>query len=115
MRQLPYVETLGEAVHEVIKGKYSSKSIIPYYRDLMLSASLPEKLIEACKKSIENTKNTNGIVKAINKDPYALTIEDFVSVYGSEWGFNNYTIKVAKDRVKVFNDIAGKERYGSIE
>lgn len=109
--QLPYVETLGEAVHEVIKGKNSSKYIAKFYKDIILSSTHPEDLLEACKKFIEDTSILSKVYDGLAKEPFALTIEDFVAAHGTNWGFNNYTIKLAKDRVKTYNDIAGQVRY----
>jgi hypothetical protein len=40
-----------------------------------------------------------------------LTLEDLVSWRGAEWGFDDATIDIARDRSVYFDKVAGRSRY----
>jgi hypothetical protein len=114
LNKLPFVENLNEAVHEVLQGKHSSKYLSKFYKEMILSSSHEDDLRQACIKYIEKSHTPNALSKiytVFKKDPYVITIEDFIVAYGREWGFSNHAIHKAKERVRMYNEAAGHIRY----
>lgn len=114
MKILPIVNNINEALHEVMKGDYSSKYLSRHYKGVILNFSDEEELKKACTKYIERSDIAFALDKLYDifgTDPYTVTIEDFVAHYGTEWGFGNYTIYKAKERVNMYDEIAGLVRF----
>lgn len=48
---------------------------------------------------------------AIEEYKNLLTIEDFISVHGFEWGFSEKVVQAASERVELFDKVANTKRY----
>lgn len=58
-----------------------------------------------------DNKVLGNLLNHIFEKKYILTIEDFVAVVGSEWGISEGIIKLAQDRVRLFDECAGSQRF----
>lgn len=110
MRSLPKVQTLKQAVREVIENNKSDGYIPTRFIQATGSGDVPD-LLSVCEKLIAKGETLEYLENALKRFPTLLTLEDFVSQHGTAWGFSQGTIKVAKARVEYFDMITGKTRY----
>jgi hypothetical protein len=68
-------------------------------------------LFAVCRKLINKGELLDLLEAEITKRPTLLTLEDFVSRYGSEWGFYNLTVTMADARRIRFDQVANQTRY----
>jgi hypothetical protein len=110
MRSLPNVSSLQEAVKEVIKSNkadgYPPNRFIQATRD-GYAPNLPE----ICNGLITKGETLQWLEEAFKKHSDLLTLEDFVSKYGKQWGFSQDTIKIAEARAQYFDQLVKHKRY----
>jgi hypothetical protein len=69
-------------------------------------------LLEICARLINRGETLEYLESALRRFPTLLTIEDFISQYGSAWGFDQLTIEQASARSRYFDILASGSRYG---
>lgn len=109
MEQLPKVNSLRDAVEEVIKN--NRKQGYPPNRFISLVSVNNGELAEVCSRLITSKDSLSALYNAFLKHPNLLTLEGFVSYYGKQWGFKEEIVEEAKERSELFDQIANKKRY----
>jgi SRSO17 transposase len=110
MRELPKVETLREAVREIIESNI--RDGYPPHRFIQATeGGNAADLGVVCERLINKAETLEWLEGALERIPTLLTLEDFVSRQGSEWGMSVETVEAAKARVERFDEIAGTARY----
>jgi len=110
MHSLPNVQTLQQAVREVIESNEGDGYVPTRFIQATDSGDVPD-LLSVCKRLIAKGETLEYLENALKRFPTLLTLEDFVSQHGTAWGFSQNTIEAAKARVKYFDIIAGMTRY----
>jgi hypothetical protein len=110
MRSLPNPQTLNEAVRCVIESNRSD-GYIPTRFILSTQDGTASDLLAVCMKLINNGETLEYLDSALKRFPTLLTIEDFVSRRGAEWGFDERTVEMACARSIHFDQIAQSSRY----
>ena len=110
MRQLPSPQNLNDAVRCVI----GSNCLDGYTPNRFIQATgdgaAPD-LLAVCIRLINKGETLEHLDSALRQFPALLTLEDFVSRCGSEWGFDEKTVATARARSAYFDQIAGRTRY----
>jgi hypothetical protein len=68
-------------------------------------------LLSVCIRLINKGETLEYLDIALRRFPTLLTLEDFVSRRGTEWGFDEPTVEMASARSIYFDQIAGRSRY----
>jgi hypothetical protein len=68
-------------------------------------------LLAVCIRLINKGETLEYLEPALRRFPTLLTLEDFVCHCGSEWGFDEATVEMARARSVYFDQIAGSSRY----
>lgn len=110
MRSLPKVQTLRQAVRQVIESNKSDGYVPTRFIQATGNGDVPD-LLSVCERLIAKSETLEYLENALRRFPTLLTLEDFVVRYGVTWGFSGDIIKVAKARVEYFDLIAGAGRY----
>ena len=110
MRSLPKVQTLKQAVKQVIESNKSDGYIPTRFIQATGNGDAPN-LLSVCEKLIVKGETLEYLENALKRFPILLTLEDFVVRHGITWGFSGGTVEVAGARVKYFDLIAGMARY----
>jgi hypothetical protein len=110
MRSLPSVETLCEAVIYVIQSNKNDGYLPNRFIQITQDGYAPD-IFDICDRLITKGETLQWLESALTRFPTLLTLEDFVAVHGLDWGFSQYTVEVAKARVKYFDQISGGKRY----
>jgi hypothetical protein len=110
MRQVPSVQTLKEAVKEVIESNKSDGYNPTRFVQATGNGDEPD-LLSVCEMLIVKGETLEYLERALRRFPTLLTLEDFVVRHGVAWGFSREAIKVAKARVQYFDQLAGTARY----
>jgi hypothetical protein len=111
-RPLPNVRTLSAAVSEVIDSNRRDGYNPTRFVGVTQDGTAPD-LLGVCRKLILNPETLEWLESGLEKFPQILTLEDFVSRYGADWGFDQETIQMADSRVQRFDQIADFTRYTS--
>ena len=110
MRQLPKPRNLNDAVRCVIESNRSDGYTPTRFIQATEDGTSPD-LLAVCTRLIKKGETLEYLDKALKQIPTLLTLEDFVSRRGSQWGFDKETIATALDRANYFDQIAGQIRY----
>ena len=110
MRILPNVQTLKEAVKQVIQSN-SSDGYVPTRFIQATGGGDSPTLPYVCDRLIVKGETLEYLERALIEHPQLLTLEDFVVRDGANWGFSLSTIEIAEARVKYFDQISGGRRY----
>jgi hypothetical protein len=110
MRPLPNVQTLKQAVIKVIESNKGDGYVPTRFIQATGSGDVPD-LLPVCERLIVKGETLEYLENALRRSPMLLTLEDFVSQHGANWGFSQEAIKVAMARVEYFDMIAGMTRY----
>ena len=110
MRILPNVQTLREAVGQVVDSN-SSDGYTPTRFIQATGGGDSPALLFVCERLIEKGETLEYLERALIEHSQLLTLEDFVVRYGANWGFSPLTIEIAEARVKYFDQISGGKRY----
>lgn len=110
MRQLPNVQTLKEAVKEVIESNKSDGYVPTRFIQATGNGDNPD-LLFVCERLIAKGETLEYLEDALKRFPTLLTLEDFVVKHGVAWGFSIDTVRVAEARVEYFNSLTGSARY----
>ena len=106
MRPLPTPQTLSAAVRLVIESNredgYTPTRLIQFTQE-----GFARNLIAVCSRLINKGEILEWLERALERHPMLLTLEDFVCLRGSEWGFDAATIQMACARATHFDHIAG--------
>ncbi len=109
MEKLPEVNSLRNAVQEVVKN---NKSIGYNPTRFMQIVTVNDKeLINVCTSLVKSQDALSAIFDALLKYPNLLTLEDLVGVYGDQWGFDTEIIEEAKLRSNAYDEIIGRKRF----
>ena len=110
MRPLPAATTLQEAVKKVVESN-SRDGYVPSRFIQATEYGRAAGLTRVCENLIQKGETLEYLEDALKKFPTLLTLEDFVSRYGEDWGLSRETVNAAKQRVAYFDRIAGGTRY----
>jgi hypothetical protein len=110
MRELPNAQNLGEAVSRVIESNRSDGYTPTRFIQATADGTAPN-LLPICVKLIAKGETLEYLDSALRRFPMLLTLEDFVSRRGSEWGFDEATVETARARSAYFDQLAGGTRY----
>jgi hypothetical protein len=110
MRQLPKVRNLSEAVRRVIESNRSDGYTPTRFIQATGDGTAAD-LLSVCSKLISKGETLEYLESALRSYPTLLTLEDFVSRSGCEWGFDKSAIEAARARAAYFDQIAGNTRY----
>lgn len=110
MRQLPSAQTLRQAVIKVIEINKEDGYIPTRFMQVTGYGDVPD-LLPVCERLILKGELLEYLEGALKRFPTLLTLEDFVSRYGDNWGFSQEVIKAAAARAQYFDMIAGTIRY----
>lgn len=110
MHSLPKVQTLRQAVRQVIESNKGDGYIPTRFIQATGNGDVPD-LLSVCERLIVKGETLEYLENALRRFPTLLTLEDFVVRHGVTWGFSGDTIEVAKARVQYFDLIAGTSRY----
>ncbi|WP_337032729.1 hypothetical protein [Paenibacillus illinoisensis] len=111
MRELPKVNGLYDAVQTVIKSNIRDGYPPNYFRREVSNMSTSQELIDFCTALIKKKDTLQEMFFAIEKYKNLLTIEDFITVHGTEWGFTEEIVRTAAERVILFDSAANRTRY----
>jgi hypothetical protein len=110
MRPLPNALDLHAAVRAVIDSNRSDGYQPNRFVGVTADGTAPDLLV-VCKRLINKGETLEYLEPALKSYPTLLTLEDFVSRHGLEWGFDEATIETARARCAYFDKIAGRTRY----
>ena len=110
MRSLPNSETLNDAVRCVIDSNRSDGYNPTRFTQATMDGTAPD-LLSVCIRLINKGETLEYLDVALRRFPTLLTLEDFVSRRGAEWGFDEPTVEMARARSIYFDQIAGRGRY----
>lgn len=110
MRQMPSVETLREAVQQVIESN-KRDGYVPTRFIQITEEGNAAGLLGICEGLISSGETLEWLESALRRYPTALTLEDFVARLGASWGMSDETVEAAKARVAYFDRLVGSPRY----
>lgn len=110
MRQLPSPRNLNDAVRCVTESNCSDGYTPNRFIQATKDGTAPD-LLAVCIRLINKGETLEYLDSALRRFPTLLTLEDFVYRCGSEWGFDEETVAVARVRSAWFDKIAGRTRY----
>lgn len=110
VRTLPIVRNLSAAVSEVITSNRRDGYNPTRFVGITQDGTAPN-LFDVCRKLIMNPETLEWLETGLESFPQILTLEDFVSRFGPEWGFDQQTIDMASARAQRFDQIVGFTRY----
>ena len=111
-RALPRVRNLSAAVLEVIDSNRRDGYVPTRFIGITQHGTAPN-LLQLCTNLIMNPATMEWLETGLEAYPTCLFVEDFVSRFGAEWGFDQATINQAKARAERFDQVAGAVRYTS--
>jgi len=114
MRMMPHVTTLQEAVQEVIRSNQAD-GYPPTRFIQMTEHGHADNLVSICQRIILKGETLEAIERALASHPNLLTIEDFVARYGGAWGMSEDVIRSAVERVRYFDQLAGRQRFADAD
>ena len=110
MRTLPQAKNLQEAVKAVIQSNTSDGHPFPRFVLLTKNGCAPD-LFKVCDRIITQGKTRDLLETALGKFPSLLTLEDIVAKRGTDWGFSESTIAIAKARANYLDKLVRFKRY----
>jgi hypothetical protein len=110
MRVLPNPHDLKDAVRCVVESNSADGYIPTRFIQATGGGTAPD-LLAVCRRLISKGETLPYLDSALKRISTLLTLEDFVSWRGAEWGFDNATIDIARDRSVYFDKVAGRPRY----
>jgi hypothetical protein len=110
MRILPNPRDLKAAVRRVIESN-SADGYVPSRLIQATGDGTAPDLLAVCRRMISEGETLQYLDSALKQFSTLLTLEDLVSWRGAEWGFDNATIDIARDRSVYFDKVAGRPRY----
>lgn len=110
MRQLPKTRNLKDAVRCVIASNRSDGYTPSRFIQATEDGTAPD-LLAVCIRLINKDETVEYLDIALRRFPTLLTLEDFVSRWGSAWGFDDRTVTIARSRSAYFDQVAGQTRY----
>jgi hypothetical protein len=110
MRKLPTVDSLQDAVKKVIQSN-SNDGYVPARFIQATENGNAGDLLSICESLITKGETLEYLESALKRYTKLLTVEDFVSRFGAEWGFDSSTVRLATERAKYFDLLVGGERY----
>ncbi len=94
----------------VIKSNSSDGHPFPRFVLLTKNGCAPN-LFKVCDRIITQGKTMDLLETALGKFPSLLTLEDIVAKRGTDWGFSDATIAMAKARSEYFDKVVRFQRY----
>jgi hypothetical protein len=107
---LASVRNLSEAVRHVIESNRSD-GYTPIRFIQATGDGTATDLLSVCARLISKGETLEYLESALRSYPTLLTLRDFVSRRGFEWGFDEATVETARARAAYFGQIAGRTRY----
>lgn len=111
MRPMPTPKNLEAAVKCVIEGNRADGYTPTRFIQMTQDSTAPN-LLAICTRLINKGELLEYLESAVKACPKLLLLEDLVSKYGAEWGFDGRTIEMAAARSEQFDRVAGSKRYG---
>jgi hypothetical protein len=109
VRRLPTPPTLSAAVQLVIESNHEDGYTPTRFIQVTQEGFAPN-LLAVCRRVINKGEILEWLERALASHPMLLTLEDFVCLRGTEWGFDAATIQMACARATHFDRIAGGTR-----
>src|ERR1035437_1480460 len=110
MRILPNPQNLKDAVRCVIESNSADGYVPSRFIQATGDGNAPD-LLAVCRRLINAGETMQRLDSALKRISTLLTLEDLVSWRGAEWGFDDATIDIARDRSVYFDQVAGRSRY----
>ncbi len=110
MRILPNPRDLKDAVRCVIESNSADGYVPSRFIQATGDGNAPD-LLAVCRRLISKGETLQYLDSALKRISTLLTLEDLVSWRGAEWGFDNATIDIARNRSVYFDQVAGRTRY----
>jgi hypothetical protein len=110
MRFLPTPRDLKDAVRCVIESNSADGYVPSRFIQATGDGTAPD-LLAVCRRLISRGETLQDLDSALKRISTLLTLEDLVSLRGAEWGFDDATIVIARDRSVYFDKVAGRPRY----
>jgi hypothetical protein len=108
VEKLPKVNNLREAVEEVIKN--NQREGYPPNRFRNMTRVHNNELPSVCRSLVISRDALSYLFDALRSYPNLLSIEDFISHYGEQWGLKD-VVEEATKRVQLYDEIAKKQRF----
>ena len=108
--RLPNPRDLKAAVRCVIESNSADGYVPSRFIQATGDGTAPD-LLAICRRLITKGETLQYLDSALKQFSTLLTLEDLVSWRGAEWGFDNATIDIARDRSVYFDKVAGRPRY----
>ena len=113
-RPLTHPGSLEEAVRQVILDNtrmgYTYQRLVVETENVQAS-----NLRVACSRVISSPAGLQETEEALGGLPQLLTIEDFVSRWGTEWGFDETDVQLAQEGAEYYDAVAGSTRFFAAE
>ena len=113
-RPLAHPGSLEEAVRQVIldntRMSYTCQRLVVETENGQAS-----NLRVACSRVISSPVGLQETEEALGGLPQLLTIEDFVSHWGAEWGFDETDVQLAQEGAEYYDAVAGFTRFFAAE
>ncbi len=113
-RPLTHPGSLEEAVRQVIQD--NTRMDYTYQRLVVETENgQASNLRVACSRVISSPAGLQETEEALGGLPQLLTIEDFVSRWGTEWGFDETDVQLAQEGAEYYDAVAGSTRFFAAE
>lgn len=109
METLPVVLNLRSAVLEVIKNNKNQG--YPPNRFAQMVNVADFELPAVCSRLVTSQDALGAMYTTLIDHPRLLTLEDFISEYGQEWGFSEEIVEEANRRRMLYDEIAKRKRF----
>ena len=80
------------------------------FKRATLGGSHPE-LLAVCQELIASSRAVIAMGDAVKQYPGFLTLEDYVAIWGTEWGFSTLAVEHAKASSEAFDWLLGFQRW----
>lgn len=114
MEQIIFPKSLTprQAVHEVIKNNKSQRYNPQRFINMMDAMDDKQMLSKMEGLIVSSEDKVFGVLlNQIYEKKYILTIEDFIVLFGEDWGVCPKAIQTAKKQVILFDECAGGQRF----
>ena len=80
------------------------------FKRATLDGSHPE-LLAVCQELVASSRAVSAMEEAVKQYLGFLTLEDYVAIWGTEWGFSALAVEHAKASSEAFDRLLGFQRW----